>query len=110
VDEFPNYPAGSWGPKAAFELLERDGRRWLETINRDQAGGKMNALGPGDCFGELALLHDAPRSASVRATSYCDLYRLERGDFAQVLKDCPGVSESIGEIARTRYGKTVKIG
>jgi glucose-6-phosphate 1-dehydrogenase len=32
--DFPNYPAGSWGPKAAFELLERDGRRWLEIINR----------------------------------------------------------------------------
>ena len=26
--EFPNYEAGSWGPKEADELLERDGRRW----------------------------------------------------------------------------------
>jgi glucose-6-phosphate 1-dehydrogenase len=26
--DFPNYEAGSWGPKAAFELLERDGRQW----------------------------------------------------------------------------------
>ena len=25
---FPNYAAGSWGPKEASELLERDGRRW----------------------------------------------------------------------------------
>ena len=25
---FPNYSAGSWGPKDADELLERDGRRW----------------------------------------------------------------------------------
>lgn len=25
---FPNYPAGSWGPKEADELLERDGRQW----------------------------------------------------------------------------------
>jgi glucose-6-phosphate 1-dehydrogenase len=33
--DFPNYPAGSWGPKAAFELIERDGRRWMEVINRD---------------------------------------------------------------------------
>ncbi len=29
VPEFPNYPAGSWGPPAADALLERDGRRWL---------------------------------------------------------------------------------
>jgi glucose-6-phosphate 1-dehydrogenase len=26
--DFPNYAAGSWGPGAAFELIERDGRRW----------------------------------------------------------------------------------
>lgn len=26
--DFPNYDAGSWGPKAADELLERDGRAW----------------------------------------------------------------------------------
>ena len=25
---FPNYPAGSWGPKESDELLERDGRHW----------------------------------------------------------------------------------
>ena len=29
--EFPNYRAGSWGPKEAFELLERDGREWEVT-------------------------------------------------------------------------------
>jgi glucose-6-phosphate 1-dehydrogenase len=26
--DFPNYPAGSWGPAAADELLHRDGRSW----------------------------------------------------------------------------------
>jgi glucose-6-phosphate 1-dehydrogenase len=26
--DFPNYEAGTWGPQAAFELLEHDGRRW----------------------------------------------------------------------------------
>jgi glucose-6-phosphate 1-dehydrogenase len=25
---FPNYPAGTWGPHAAADLLERDGRTW----------------------------------------------------------------------------------
>jgi glucose-6-phosphate 1-dehydrogenase len=25
---FPNYPAGTWGPKDSDELMERDGRRW----------------------------------------------------------------------------------
>jgi len=26
--DFPNYAAGTWGPKEADELIERDGRRW----------------------------------------------------------------------------------
>lgn len=26
---FPNYPAGSWGPEAASDLLKRDGREWV---------------------------------------------------------------------------------
>ena len=26
--DFPNYEAGTWGPKAASELIEKDGRKW----------------------------------------------------------------------------------
>jgi glucose-6-phosphate 1-dehydrogenase len=26
--KFPNYPAGTWGPKESDELMERDGRQW----------------------------------------------------------------------------------
>jgi glucose-6-phosphate 1-dehydrogenase len=26
--DFPNYPAGSWGPEAAEALIARDGRSW----------------------------------------------------------------------------------
>jgi glucose-6-phosphate 1-dehydrogenase len=33
--DFPNYPAGSWGPKSAFDLVEQDGRHWLEVISRE---------------------------------------------------------------------------
>ncbi|MCK6555061.1 glucose-6-phosphate dehydrogenase [Candidatus Binatia bacterium] len=30
--DFPNYPAGSWGPTAADALLERDGRQWVVAV------------------------------------------------------------------------------
>jgi glucose-6-phosphate 1-dehydrogenase len=26
--QFPNYPAGSWGPPEADEIINRDGRSW----------------------------------------------------------------------------------
>src|ERR1019366_2452570 len=33
--DFPNYAAGTWGPHAGYELIERDGRRWFEVISRE---------------------------------------------------------------------------
>jgi glucose-6-phosphate 1-dehydrogenase len=33
--QFPNYAAGTWGPTAASELIERDGRRWYEVVSRE---------------------------------------------------------------------------
>ena len=30
--EFPNYARNSWGPKAANDLVRRDGRRWFEVV------------------------------------------------------------------------------
>ncbi len=33
--DFPNYARGSWGPTAASDLIERDGRRWFEILTDD---------------------------------------------------------------------------
>ena len=30
---FPNYPAGTWGPKDADQLLETDGRAWKNIVD-----------------------------------------------------------------------------
>jgi hypothetical protein len=30
--DFPNYPAGAWGPEAAQELLRREGREWRDPL------------------------------------------------------------------------------
>ena len=32
-DDFPNYAAGSWGPKSAFDWINKDKRKWLELVN-----------------------------------------------------------------------------
>jgi glucose-6-phosphate 1-dehydrogenase len=37
--EFPNYPAGTWGPQAVEALLARDGRRWLLPTALEQKSG-----------------------------------------------------------------------
>jgi glucose-6-phosphate 1-dehydrogenase len=161
--EFPNYQAGTWGPRASFELIERDGRRWVEIVSRDVLkkvplfgecdsvflnsvllalrpvayspgdyivrkgelsdqmylvirgqveviagdGRVLSTLGDGSFFGEIGLLLSQPRTASIRATTYCDTFVLNRQDFVKVLRDYPQFARSFLEIARDRYKAAV---
>ena len=38
---FPNYESGTWGPKAAETLIEKDGRSWLEPNLKDVQVGNL---------------------------------------------------------------------
>ena len=84
----------------AWFFREGDPARSMFVLETGQAqvtkhwGGRefvLNSLQPGDCFGEMALMDLAPRSASVRAESDCrsmefstdDLLRLYEVDVEQ---------------------------
>jgi CRP-like cAMP-binding protein len=47
----------------------------------------VNQLGANDFFGELGLLDDGPRTATVVATADVECYALSRWDFYDLLKD-----------------------
>ncbi len=159
MGDHSTYPAGSWGPPAAFELIERSGRRWMEIVNRDilariplfqaadpvclhqlammlepkfceageeiikigetgkemyfiargqvevlDASGKsLSTMGDGEHFGEMSLLLSAPRSATIKAVTPCDLFVLEKHEFERVLSDHPDFAATLKEQAKKRY-------
>jgi CRP-like cAMP-binding protein len=55
-------------------------------------GKRLVKLGTGDFFGELALLDDSPRSATVEAQDEVLLARISRKDFSRLLDKEPKVS------------------
>jgi CRP-like cAMP-binding protein len=57
-------------------------------IYLDDAGPSIAMLGPGDHFGEGALLSGAPRSASVRAEEPLDVLVLSEQSFSQLTHHC----------------------
>ena len=72
-------------PGDAFYVLVR-GRVAVEIVAPDGREVVLNILGEGDHFGEMALLDDAPRSASVIAQEKSDLAILSRAVFLDLLK------------------------
>ena len=50
-----------------------------------QSGSIVGEIGPGDCVGELALLNDAPRSATVTVQNDAILLSLDRDQFRKVM-------------------------
>jgi len=47
----------------------------------------LKMYGPGEAFGELALLYNAPRAANIEAKSNSVLFALDRATFNHVVKD-----------------------
>ncbi len=59
-------------------------------------------LSEGQFFGEIALLLSMPRTASIIARDYCDLYRLDKETFDRILDRYPAFAATIREMAEKR--------
>jgi len=75
----------------------------VEVLVGDQ---KVAQLGAGSPFGEAALLQGEKRNASVRALSYCDVYRLSRTDFDTLRGKYPEFDARVRKILEDRLKDT----
>ncbi len=63
------------------------------SVTRD--GKNVATLGPGDFFGELALLDKSPRNATVTAASRMSVYLLTQPSFHGLLSTIPSLSHKV---------------
>jgi CRP-like cAMP-binding protein len=73
----------------------------VEVIDED-GDVVLATLGPGEHFGEMALLGDAPRNAAVRAASAVELASLGKENFLNMMKLVPTTEEAILTAVRER--------
>jgi CRP-like cAMP-binding protein len=70
-------------------------------------GREPVALGPGQFFGEMALIERTARTATVRATDECKLLELNGKDFHELARHHPELKDAIHRIAAERKAANV---
>ena len=70
-----------------------------------EANGEQHDLATliaGDFFGEMALLHRAPRIATCRAVTPTAVYELRRKDFDDICRVCPSIQTALEKADKKR--------
>lgn len=71
--------------------------------------GRSVALGPGEFFGELAILHDGTaRTARVRAASAVRCLAIARADFAELLDEQPRIAVAMLPVLARRLAEEIR--
>jgi NTE family protein len=78
------------------------------------AGGadatRIVTLGPGEIFGEQALLTGRQRTATARAQTGVTLWRLDHADFLYLLGIDPELGAAVARVLSERLGATTRVG
>lgn len=92
----------SEGEEGKHVYVIKSGR--VEVIRKKKGGDPdvMTALGPGDHFGELALLGKTPRTATIRTLEDTAVFKMDRGQFAALYTSLRGVQEQFSRDMKAR--------
>jgi voltage-gated potassium channel len=69
-------------------------------------GVRVASLGQGSPFGETALIQGEKRNASIRALTYCDVYKLSKNDLDALRSRYPDFDEQVRRVAEARLKDT----
>jgi len=83
-----------------FTILE--GRIKVTILGDDGREVILSVLGPGDFFGEMALLDNEPRSATAIAVEESELLSLHRTDFQSVLNENKSITSALIRVLSAR--------
>ena len=72
----------------------------------DGSGTILDTVGTGSIVGELALIDDAPRSASVVAKTDCRLVPVDRRRFQYMVQETPFFALEVMKVIADRLRKT----
>ncbi len=72
------------------------------TVEYSRDGSVLGTFGPGEFFGEMSLLDEAPRSATVRATGQTWCLMLSSWDFKALLMKKPEIAIKLLEVLSRR--------
>ena len=67
-----------------------------------ESGERVASLHDGQIFGEIALLKETSRSANVYSQAYCDLYKLTKKNFNEIIKRYPSLLKNIESATKKR--------
>jgi cAMP-dependent protein kinase regulator len=75
----------------AYKLCEQKLMKTSAISPQNEEASEVGRLGPSDYFGEIALLLDRPRAATVVARSPLKCVKLDRARFERVLGLCADI-------------------
>jgi CRP-like cAMP-binding protein len=78
----------------------------ISTSSPDGRNAILNMIGPGEIFGEIAVLDDAPRSADATANTNCELFVIDRRDFLPFVRSQPELAMKFIELLCARLRRT----
>jgi CRP-like cAMP-binding protein len=102
----PNQPVFRQGDRPTGFYVVRSGM--LEVVEEDPETGQerqIRTLVRGDSFGELGLLMDAPRAATIRSLEAAEVFEIDQGTFDHLLADMihvPDFEPTLQQLAELR--------